>query len=446
MQSNLQLNLTAEKVYVWATLLLAFSLPFRHQFSNITLVIWLLCFCVCQFRARYNKVTTILSSKDPLPSVATFGMLALFAVAAGSYLYAADASLVTSRLFGSRLIMLLLPVCCLFGLGKLPFPTILKAYIVGTFFYIPYAYFYGVERAYELAPDMVQTFIRNMDLGFLFPVHRIYSCTNVVIANAALFYLLVKGYLSKGYKLFSIVFVSSSVLYLILSNSRTAIGMALVLCIIYLLCIFVRNVKILLVCALIVTIISSLLIFVPSRFQRTIHTVVVDHEFNDPRSDIWEAAIDVSPNKVFCGLGTNNYVEPMGESLEEVGLDWGRNAHIGAHNMYLEMWIENGWLGVAILLVVLGCIVYSVPTERRLFGYSFVMLMAGIMLIENYLSRQNGAFIFTFFSMFISVKDGNNDLSIHLSTKQKTGLTLFLTIATIISLIAFLCVCWSIAA
>lgn len=411
MTTSRNIECISEKAYINATMLLAFSLPFEHDFSSIAFIIWFICFLIYKTKVKERE--------ENINKIQSISILCLFGVGLASLAYAPESDLVLKRMFETRLIMLLLPICCLWGLGKIPFSKLIRAFVWGNSAYLVYSAICGIGNAFELDTETLRSYIREFDYGFMFPVHRIYSCTNIVLANMGLLHLLANDDIKKEEKTGFTLFFIASVTYLIVSNSRMAILMALTLGFCSLLRTIKKNKKLIITYITCFVVTLGVFALVPSRFQKDIFTLATEHTFLNNRSQIWDAATAIIPNNIASGLGTNNYMDELRDEFLREGNDWCGNRDIDCHNAYLEILIENGWTGLIILLATMATVLLTMPKGRKMFGYSFMFLTIGIMFIENYLSRQNGVFMFTFWSIFLSTTNGKENLVIDLPSKAK---------------------------
>jgi len=88
------------------------------------------------------------------------------------------------------------------------------------------------------------------------------------------------------------------------------------------------------------------------------------------RTDIWAAVLDLGVQHPVVGWGWVSYWIPISEPFIDLAE---RNGvvYLQAHDAYLDVWFQLGWVGLALfLLVVVGVVLraWSWATDRRVLG------------------------------------------------------------------------------
>jgi exopolysaccharide production protein ExoQ len=88
------------------------------------------------------------------------------------------------------------------------------------------------------------------------------------------------------------------------------------------------------------------------------------------RTDIWAAVLDLGVQHPVVGWGWVSYWIPFAQPFTDLAE---RNGvvYLQAHDAYLDVWFQLGWIGLALFaLVVVGVVVraWSWATDRRVLG------------------------------------------------------------------------------
>ena len=422
-----------DRAYVTASCLFSFCVCFPYYISSYAFGLWVLAFVSVRI---HDAVTGQFSLPDYRSRALwpVYALLLFFVVSICSSLYAAEPTLVFHQIFGKRLIMLILPVCALVGLKSLPFTKLLRCYIYGAYTFILFSFLFAIWHWMPL-DEAMRIECQGDSFNSIFAVHRIYADADVVIGNIVFIYLLIIRALQQTERRVLYTFPIFSVLYILITASRTAMGVTLVVLLFYVFYFARHQKRLILPFLLTVVIVGGLAVSVPNRFQKSVHTILShDTKFDDARFTIWDCARSCSHSTFFTGFGTNNYIKPLTQEYAKRGLDW----PYGTHNAYLESWMETGWMGVIALALIVFSIPFSAGRERWLLSVPITMAFAFTFCIESMLGRQNGIFMFTFFAVFLGVCNSDKVRSYFPSPVRYYGLSIALSILTLLSMVAFL--------
>src|SRR5260221_1322021 len=122
----------------------------------------------------------------------------------------------------------------------------------------------------------------------------------------------------------------------------------------------------------------------------------------DNRFKVWDGAIEAIKGRPFWGSGTGGENKALNQAYLKIGFDDGATNSYNAHNQYLQYWIQNGIVELAVFLTLLF---YSFRQSLKSSSYTYLMfnmLMTLSMLAESCLSLHRGIVFFYFFlSAFI---------------------------------------------
>jgi O-antigen ligase len=122
----------------------------------------------------------------------------------------------------------------------------------------------------------------------------------------------------------------------------------------------------------------------------------------DNRFKVWNGAIEAIKNRPFFGSGTGSEYNVLNQAYLKIGFRDGFANSYNAHNQYLQYWVRNGLVELAVFLTLLF---YCFKQSLKFSSYTFLMfnmLMSLSMLAESCLSLHRGIVFFYFFiSAFI---------------------------------------------
>lgn len=135
----------------------------------------------------------------------------------------------------------------------------------------------------------------------------------------------------------------------------------------------------------------------------------------DERGNLWKSALKVIDKNILLGVGT-------GDLKEELLKEYNKNENVSrlkfsynAHNEYLEMFLENGIIGLIIFLCILAWIFFISLKKKNILYTIFVLTCLTFFLFESMLSRLAGLSYFTVFSFLFFYIPVDKTLDISLS-------------------------------
>ena len=135
----------------------------------------------------------------------------------------------------------------------------------------------------------------------------------------------------------------------------------------------------------------------------------------DERGNLWKSALKVIDKNILLGVGT-------GDLKEELLKEYNKNENVSrlkfsynAQNEYLEMFLENGIIGLIIFLCILAWIFFISLKKKNILYTIFVLTCLTFFLFESMLSRLAGLSYFTVFSFLFFYIPVDKTLDISLS-------------------------------
>lgn len=108
------------------------------------------------------------------------------------------------------------------------------------------------------------------------------------------------------------------------------------------------------------------------------------------------------------GVGTGNVDEVLFDHLNQMGQSELAKKNYNPHNQYLQTGIETGWLGLIILLSIIGLGTYKAFQQRNWLLLLMVVSLAFNNLFESMLQRQSGIVFYTFVLCFLVIYGENS--------------------------------------
>ena len=125
--------------------------------------------------------------------------------------------------------------------------------------------------------------------------------------------------------------------------------------------------------------------------------VEYDNSVNS-REETWKAAIEVLQNMPWYGLGSGDMQERLNEQYAVNGFTLGEEESHNAHNQFLQVTLEGGIPGIALLTFLL-IYFFRLAFINRFWLYGgFLVLISFNLLTESMLETQSGILFFAVFN------------------------------------------------
>jgi O-antigen ligase len=116
---------------------------------------------------------------------------------------------------------------------------------------------------------------------------------------------------------------------------------------------------------------------------------------------IWNSALKIIKNNLIFGVGTGDIQIELNNEYKRIGNINLAHFNTNAHNQFLEVFIENGLIGLILLLCIFGiCFCISI-TDKNLLYLIFVVVISVSFLFETMLNRFAGVAFFSIFSFLL---------------------------------------------
>lgn len=386
--------------------LFAFFCCFPQKISSIFFVTWGSCWIINTLITLITqRKLTITWTREKIPAVL---LLSLSVLALISVIYAADSSLALKRIFGQRLSILLVPIAILIGCQKINLKTFIYAFIYGNLAFILVSFIHVAIVYWKVTEIRLYiNFLYYCSDVFHDLIHRSYSNLNIILGFIGLIFLWSKGS-NKFLIITSVLYTISSLLFLIVNNSRGETIAFGFLILYFIIRIFFKSKKAAIYMgASIIAIVTITVLFFPD--NRTIQTIKnFNTENNDikenPRIHIWESAKVLIPEHPIIGYGTNNFEEPLKELFVQSGFIDGSFYEYNTHNQYIGFQLEYGIIGLVLFLVLLCSLFLFAPRDERKYLFIPITIIWIIsFLFESFLDRYNGCATFSMTLLLLSL-------------------------------------------
>jgi O-antigen ligase len=122
---------------------------------------------------------------------------------------------------------------------------------------------------------------------------------------------------------------------------------------------------------------------------------------NDSRILIWKCSINIISNNLLVGVGIGDVRDELVKEYSKKGdKDLILNRY-NAHNQFLEVSLEGGLIGLAILILIIGFMTYYAISEKNTLYGLFIGLIFTFFLFESVLYRFSGISFFSLFSFIL---------------------------------------------
>ena len=135
------------------------------------------------------------------------------------------------------------------------------------------------------------------------------------------------------------------------------------------------------------------------------------HESSEVRLLAWRSALAVFKANPLIGVGTGDVDEELLEYYNSKGYTHLEDIHLNPHNQYLQSAVALGILGLLILPVIFIIAFLGSIKERNLAKVFFVIIIALAAVTESILEVQAGVIFFAlFYSLFLISQDNSENI------------------------------------
>jgi O-antigen ligase len=132
----------------------------------------------------------------------------------------------------------------------------------------------------------------------------------------------------------------------------------------------------------------------------------------DPRLIIWDSALQIAKNHLLLGVGIGDVRTELTLEYKRIGENKMAGEKLNAHNQFLEVLVENGIIGVILILSIFIYMAWLAYTGKNLMYGLFIIIVFIFFQFESMLYRLAGVSFFSLFSfllMHISWQTGDKE-------------------------------------
>lgn len=120
----------------------------------------------------------------------------------------------------------------------------------------------------------------------------------------------------------------------------------------------------------------------------------------------WNAAITLIKEQPVLGYSNSDTQSKLNETYASKEFAEPLKQSLNAHNLWLQIWLENGIIAVLLLLSIFGILIFSAmkQPEYYVFGMAVILILFTNTLFESLFSRFSGISFFAFLFCFIITK------------------------------------------
>lgn len=118
----------------------------------------------------------------------------------------------------------------------------------------------------------------------------------------------------------------------------------------------------------------------------------------------WDASIELIKARPIAGYGVGNAQDALNNVYAKMDYQYPLREKLNAHNQFLQIWIENGVVGILLLILIFVLLIqrayrFASPDKSFLIAIVFILLINA--LFESILNRFSGISFFAFLTSFI---------------------------------------------
>jgi O-antigen ligase len=133
----------------------------------------------------------------------------------------------------------------------------------------------------------------------------------------------------------------------------------------------------------------------------------------DGRIIIWKAALRIVQKNLIIGVGTGDVNAELVNEYYRIGNKELIAKKFNVHNQFIEVLLENGIIGFALFMSILGMMLYIAISKRNLIYLMFILIICVFFLFESMLYRLGGIAFFALLYFLI----------LHLNSKTDSSFT-----------------------
>lgn len=337
--------------------------------------------------------------------------LMLFFFALSSSLWAEDPDVAFS-FSHKKMSPLAMIVVLIFVMPKrVPVKLLLQSYIVGSFLFVFNDLYsiikngleHDVKFFYYSASNFKSIIIECWERR----INHVYTGTTLMSVFFVIFYL-VKTYKSSVCeKILYISYFFIAFPFILFDCSRACILGFLISLVLFVLTYAKLSKKKLSLMILGLMALFAVLMLIPSRFSESVIQLLVNHQFNDPRIQVWDSLIKAADKVPFLGYGASNQMSHLYEAYIANGQKWCATSGLGTHNQFIGFFYELGFIGLALFLCVIVSyiIIFVRKSQYKFITLPFITMFVVSSCFDNAMQSFYATMGLMFFPFICSVKE-----------------------------------------
>jgi O-antigen ligase len=296
--------------------------------------------------------------------------------------------------------------------------TLLRLFSIGTLSYLIFCLGYAIYRSillkngqWSVNPHPADADWLNYFYGALFSIFQhpsylaMYAAFSAFIAAEFYFDHSIK----KNYRIFWLLIALSFLIFIYLLSSRAEILTMFLAIPVYLLNKFkIRGLRKIAGFMVIMLLFCYFILFPVFKsnprfnvyFDMESKTEISNKILNESRLGIWKSSMEIISNNFFFGVGTGDIQDELNKEYKLVGDD-DLKRDLNAHNQFLEVLLENGFVGLLLFFSIFGMMFYIAIKEGNIIYLMFTVIVLISFLFETMLNRLAGVSFFSLFSFLL---------------------------------------------
>jgi O-antigen ligase len=383
-------------------------LPLHVQYLPPFMILWALGWLLESFHSL--KITTASKSLKIL-----FGLFILYYIwQLIGLTYSSDIKLGLSNLFG-RLSLLLFPLLLVFPgpMVKSKIRSLLNTFAVSTLFFIFICFCYALIRSLNI-----------INGGLIYNPHPIeaswlnyfYSAELTITQHPTYIamYVLLSSFISfeawfansSGSKMRILWLISGGILVVsqYFLSSRAGILSTMILLPLYFLLKFRKTGKSKFAWIwIVIIIIVAIPVVLKNQRVDYLYSKVLNNKTDydrkdDPRFKIWDSSFKIARENLLFGVGIGDVRASLAAEYKKIGEENMAKERLNAHNQFIEVFVENGLIGLIIFISVFGYMFYLAYLNKNTLYMLFILISILFFMFETMLYRLAGVSFFSLFS------------------------------------------------
>ncbi len=387
-------------------------MPLHFQYLPPVMILWGLCWLI----EKKNSAGRVWDQRSGI-FILFLSFVFYYTWQCAGLIYSSDLKMGFSNAFG-RLSLLVFPLV-LSSPGKSirkKTGVLLKIFAAGTFLFMMVCFLYALIRSLSLKegawifdphiPDYPWlSHFYGADLAF--SIHPSYLAMYVLLAAFITFESGFGNAYEKSVRI--ILFVSGLLLLVSLYfiSSRAGILAGILLIPVYFF-IRLRNRKGSRLTFLIIlaTLLLSLPLLLKNQrvqylYDKFTSQETVGENKQEPRMIIWKSSFSLIKKNILFGVGIGDVRNELANEYENLGEAEMAQKRLNAHNQFIEVFLENGIIGLVLFLFMLANMAYIAVKDKNLIYGMFLFIILLFFMFETILYRLAGVSFFALFSFLL---------------------------------------------